>query len=186
MKQIWHLYFRLLAGIVAVFAVIGAALYNYEGKPESTLPPVVSSVAVAETSTTTSTTLPASTTTSTTEAPIVLDAAALEYLRTITIDQARQQYGRCGEWHDLALQAGWTEAEWPTLSRVLYRESRCVPDAWNGADAGLTQINRIHRQWIQDMGMTHPDSMFDPLLNLRFARMLWESSGWRPWRYIQE
>ena len=30
---------------------------------------------------------------------------------------ARIMYGRCGEWHDLAIAVGWTEAQWPTLSQ---------------------------------------------------------------------
>ena len=91
-------------------------------------------------------------------------------------------WGACGQWHDIALLIGWPAEEWPTLSRVLYRESRCIPSAWNGHDAGLTQVNQIHREWISQMGLTFPDSMFNPVENLRFALSLWNSSGWRPWK----
>ena len=37
------------------------------------------------------------------------------------IDLARLFYGKCGEYHDLAIQAGWPESQWPTLSKVMYR-----------------------------------------------------------------
>lgn len=102
--------------------------------------------------------------------------------RQMEIDEARMIYGQCGEWHNLAIEVGWSEDEWPWLSGVIYRESRCQPDAWNGADAGLVQINKIHREWLSQNGWTHPDSMFDPRANLTFAKMLYDTSGCRPWR----
>lgn len=96
---------------------------------------------------------------------------------------ARETYGKCGEWHDLAIQVGWPEEEWETLSRIIWRESRCQVNAWNGADAGLTQINQIHTKWLSDMGWNHPEDMFDAEKNLTFAFRLWEGSGWKPWRF---
>jgi len=92
-------------------------------------------------------------------------------------------YGKCGEWHDLAIKVGWHEEEWSFLREVIWRESRCQIDAWNGNDAGLTQINQIHTKWLADMGWSHPDDMFDPEKNLTFALRLWETSGWKPWRF---
>jgi hypothetical protein len=96
---------------------------------------------------------------------------------------ARETYGKCGEWHDLAIQVGWPEEEWGFLSQVIWRESRCQVDAWNGHDAGLTQINQIHTKWLSDMGWNHPEDMFDAEKNLTFAFRLWETSGWKPWRF---
>jgi hypothetical protein len=69
------------------------------------------------------------------------------------------------------------------LDRVIYRESRCLPDAWNGHDAGLTQINQIHREFVAVMGWSWPGDMFNAELNLRFALKLWQGSGWRPWGF---
>lgn len=100
------------------------------------------------------------------------------------IEEYRDKYGKCGEWHDLAIEVGFAEEDWATLSRIIYRESRCQPDAWNGADAGLTQINQIHTKWINDMGMSHPDDMFNPKSNLHFAYLLHKGSGWKPWAYV--
>jgi len=96
---------------------------------------------------------------------------------------AREQYGKCGEYHDLAISVGWPEEEWKHLQQIIYRESRCQTDAWNGHDSGLTQINQIHTKWLSDMGWSHPDDMFDPEKNLTFAFRLWQGSGWKPWRF---
>jgi len=103
------------------------------------------------------------------------------------VEAERAEHGRCGEWHDLAMSVGWHEEEWSTLSTVLWTESRCTPDAWNGHDAGLTQINQIHAKWLNEMGLSHPQDMFDPRLNLWFAYRLYSSReevgkcGWKPW-----
>ncbi len=113
-----------------------------------------------------------------------LYASEQEAMRTDYIDEQRMLHGQCGEWHDLAISVGWSESDWPILSRIMYRESRCTPDAWNGSDAGLVQCNRIHTKWLNDLGWTFPDSMFDPETNLRFAKMLHDSSGWSPWAWL--
>jgi hypothetical protein len=103
------------------------------------------------------------------------------------VDEQRMIYGKCGEWHDTAIEVGWPEDQWPTLSRVIYRESRCQPDAWNGADSGLTQINQIHDEWAAQMGLEWPEQFFDARVNLLFAYRLWSSReqagkcGWTPW-----
>lgn len=118
------------------------------------------------------TTLPATTTTT------MPDLSGVDWVAL-----ARETYGKCGEWHDLAMQVGWPEEEWGFLSQVIWRESRCQVDAWNGADAGLTQINQVHTKWLSDMGWNHPEDMFDAEKNLTFAFRLWEGSGWKPWRF---
>jgi hypothetical protein len=136
--------------------------------PQSTTIVPETTTTVAETTTTTTTTLP--------------DLSGIDW-----VEFARGVYGKCGEWHDLALSVGWTENEWPTLSKVIWKESRCQFDAWNGWDAGLTQINQIHTEWLNELGYTHPDDMFDPKNNLWFAYKLYSSReergrcGWKPW-----
>ena len=37
--------------------------------------------------------------------------------------------GKCTQWHELALSVGWPEEQLPTLDKVMWRESRCTPDA---------------------------------------------------------
>jgi hypothetical protein len=112
---------------------------------------------------------------------------AIEDGEAFTVEELRYLYGKCGEFHDLALEVGWTESEWPKLSQVLWKESRCTVDAWNGHDAGLSQINQIHTAWLLELGYNHPDDMFDARNNLWFAHKLWSSReekglcGWKPW-----
>ena len=120
-----------------------------------------------------------------------LYASEQEAMRTDYIDEQRQLHGQCGEWHDLAISVGWSESDWPILSRIMYRESRCQPDACRRStsglkcrDAGLVQCNQVHTKWLNELGWTFPDSMFDPESNLRFAKMLHDSSGWSPWAWL--
>ena len=59
----------------------------------------------------------------------------------------------CQQWLQTALQAGWPN-ERKILDRlgfIMWRESRCTPDADSGPDHGLTQINSIHTEWITDL-----------------------------------
>lgn len=129
----------------------------------TTTVPVVTTVPVPETTSAPTTTMP--------------DLSGVDWVAL-----AREQHGKCGEWHDLAISVGWPEEEWKHLQQVIYRESRCQAEAWNGSDGGLTQINRVHTQWLSDMGYKFPDDMFDAEKNLTFAFRLWETSGWRPWK----
>lgn len=98
-------------------------------------------------------------------------------------DEARFLYGKCGEWRDDAIMIGWPEEEWPVLSEIMWRESKCDPLAWSGSDAGLLQINRIHTEWASMMGWSWPNDLFVAENNLLFSLRLWQESGWKPWRF---
>lgn len=142
---------------------------------------------------TTTTTVAPATTTTTTEPPVVPMEAPVD---------PRELYGRCGEWYEPALAVGWPAEEWPILSRVLYRESRCQPDAFNGSDPvsgsrGLLQVNGYwckkskwsEAGWLQDRGVLETcDDLYDPITNLRAGLLIWlygeqkHGCGWRgPW-----
>ena len=94
----------------------------------------------------------------------------------------------CQQWLQTALEAGWPNERkiLDRLGYVMWRESRCQPDADSGPDHGLTQINQIHTQWITDLGWTL-EEMKDPAKNLRFAWLLYSGReangqcGWTPW-----
>ena len=99
----------------------------------------------------------------------------------------------CAEWAPAALEAGWTEDDLDQLLPIIYRESRCQPDAIRYSasgqpiDVGLLQINQVHRPMIAERGFTH-EQMTDPRANLWFGRLLWRwwedrgGCGWSPWR----
>lgn len=89
----------------------------------------------------------------------------------------------CPQWHTPFLLAGWSEAEWQTARWIIYRESRCLQDAFNGVDAGLLQINEFHRPLVESYGLRFPDDIFDGETNLWVAYTLWQQYGWEPWIY---
>lgn len=138
-------------------------------------------------------TTPAPTTTTTT----LPDLSGIDFVQI-----ARDTYGKCGEWHDLAMMIGWPAEEWPTLSYVLYRESRCNVGSHNKTDPmsgsrGLMQINGYWCRpsqwskagWLQDRGLlTICDDLYNPEVNLRSGLVIWmygeekHGCGWRgPW-----
>ena len=114
---------------------------------------------------------------------------------------ARFMYGRCGEYHDLAISVGWTEAHWKKLSFVMYRESRCNTMSFNkrdpnGGSRGLIQINGYWCKknkynpsgWLQAKGILNTcEDLFIPEVNLRAGLAMWHYSqernkcGWQPW-----
>lgn len=114
---------------------------------------------------------------------------------------ARLVYGQCGEWHDLAIAVGWPEAQWPKLSYIIHRESRCNIKSYNGTDPhggsrGLMQINGYWCKknkynpngWLQAQGILgNCDDLYNPEINLRSGLAMWNYSqkhngcGWRPW-----
>lgn len=158
--------------ILIIIWSVSAAMGDSNEDQKPSLPPIeVKNMTFANITTSTTST----TTTTTTTIP---DLSGIDWT-----ELARATYGKCGEYHDIAIAVGWPEEEWKYLQQVIWRESRCQPDAWNGADAGLTQINQIHSKWLADMGWSHPDDMFSAQNNLTFALRLWETSGWKPWRF---
>jgi len=123
-------------------------------------------------------------------------------VKQMEIDEARAVYGKCGEWRELALAVGWPAEEWPTLSYVLHRESRCNIGSHNKTDPmsgsrGLMQINGYWCKptkyskagWLQDKGiLSKCDDLYDPEVNLRAGLAIWQygedkhGCGWRgPW-----
>jgi soluble lytic murein transglycosylase-like protein len=69
-----------------------------------------------------------------------------------------------------------------TALRIVSCES-----AWNSAarsatgDSGLFQINDIHRGPGGVAAGLSVEDLFDPLVNIRVARALYDESGWHPW-----
>ena len=102
----------------------------------------------------------------------------------------------CETVYNMARHVGWPEAELATVVAVAYRESRCLPDAFNGADTvgqsyGAMQVNDFWclpskyypNGYMQAYGLlTVCDDLFDLETNLRAALNIWRySNGWRAW-----
>ena len=93
----------------------------------------------------------------------------------------------CAEYVADAITAGWPADQAPTMARVMFRESRCNPLAWNGADSnggsrGLWQVNGIHATWLIKAGIiTKLDDLFYPDVNIRAALQVYRILGWQAW-----
>lgn len=89
----------------------------------------------------------------------------------------------CPQWEAEALLQGWPADQLDRLDHIMWRESRCRPDAHNTADPtrygsrGLLQINGF---WVKHFGID-ADSLFDPATNLRTGHLIYTISGWGPW-----
>lgn len=109
--------------------------------------------------------------------------------------------GTCIEYVMPALLVGWQPEELPRLMRIMWRESRCIPDACGKTDSphirkcrdwGLMQINDYSwKTTIRNLGLDI-EQMHDPYWNLWFARWLFEYSlerngdGWHPWKPVKQ
>ena len=95
----------------------------------------------------------------------------------------------CAEYVADAISAGWPAEQAPMLAKVMYRESRCNPLAYNSQDSnggsrGLMQVNGTHKKWLMETGfINHLDDLFNPDINLRAALHLYRMVGnsWSPW-----
>ena len=93
----------------------------------------------------------------------------------------------CAEYVADAITAGWPADQAPMLARVMFRESRCNPMAWNGKDSnggsrGLLQINGVHETWLIEAGIiTKLDDLFYPDVNIKAALYLYRMVGWSAW-----
>lgn len=86
--------------------------------------------------------------------------------------------GACAQWSANALAAGWSSSQWPTLDRIMYRESRCQPGAHN--PSGATGLLQIMPMWADDCGGS-PGDLYDPGFNLRCGRHVYRVQGWGAW-----
>ena len=93
----------------------------------------------------------------------------------------------CAEYVADAISAGWPADQAPMMARVMFRESRCNPMAWNGKDSnggsrGLWQVNGIHATWLIEAGIiTKLDDLFYPDVNIKAALHLYRMVGWSAW-----
>jgi hypothetical protein len=93
----------------------------------------------------------------------------------------------CAQYVADAITAGWPADQAPMLARVMFRESRCNPLAFNSRDSnngsrGLMQLNGVHVQWLTELGyITTLDDLFKPEVNLEASAHLYRMVGWQAW-----
>ena len=171
--------FRFAFGILAALAVSIAALAS-EPTPAPIGPPRPSGAPIRPVRLYTPTTTTSTSSTTTTLPPVAVAADT-----------------PCQQWLPLMLEVGWPRdvEVLERALRIMYRESRCLPDACSKSDSGrvcrdwgLFQINEYSwRRTIEAQGLEMA-AMWEPEENIRFALWLYQLSeerhgyGFGPWR----
>ena len=118
------------------------------------------------------------------------------------------RHGNCAWLPAMAMQAGWPADQIQQLTQIALRESGCCPNRAGGdtvdkncnitgvaeythrSDSGLMQINGVHWQpahsqydglICKQMRICTQEPLFDPLTNLRAARLIYSKVGWAAW-----
>ena len=99
----------------------------------------------------------------------------------------------CEQFSALAVNLGWPADQRTVLESVMFRESRCIPNAYNGKDPsggsrGLMQINGFWTPWLMERGLiTQVDDLLQAQTNLLAALAIYNYGvdkhgyGWGPW-----
>jgi hypothetical protein len=99
----------------------------------------------------------------------------------------------CEQFSALAVNLGWPADQRTVLESVMFRESRCIPNAVNsndpnGGSRGLMQINGFWTPWLIDAGIiTSAENLLQADVNLRAALAIYNYGvdkhgyGWGPW-----
>ena len=181
--------FRLAIGAICALAVTIAWMGPQSEPPPSVAPtaPQTSIVALAPTPPTVTTTTEATTTTSSTSTTTTTQPM----IGLVGPDTP------CDQWLPMMLEEGWPADKelLETALWIMWRESRCLPEADSGPDHGLFQISRFWSSdrsnppnWLASKGIaqTH-DDLFDPRINIRAALAIYfyslerNGDGFLPW-----
>ena len=99
----------------------------------------------------------------------------------------------CEQFSALAINLGWPADQRTVLESIMFRESRCIPNAVNskdpnGGSRGLMQINGFWTPWLTDAGIiTNAENLLQADVNLRAALAIYNYGverhgyGWGPW-----
>ena len=86
----------------------------------------------------------------------------------------------------LAYDAGFRGEDLYKMVAIAGRESGWNPSNKNPntSDRGMWQINwsANGETMMKELGVKGPEGMFDPVMNAKGARLLWQRGGWRPWK----
>ena len=99
----------------------------------------------------------------------------------------------CPQFWGLGVLAGFTVEEMVTVDKLMWRESRCQPAAWNrddpnGGSRCAMQVNGSWTRWLRDKRILDiPADLFAPAVCMAAARAIFEYGvdkhgwGWYPW-----
>ncbi len=141
-------------------------------RPAATATSTTVAVAVKAPTTTSKTTeQPTTTTTKTTASPPIATTPPPP-AATASPDQV-----------EAIIRAVWPDELEERALEIAWRESNYVSTAKNSCCYGLFQVYwSVHEAWLDDIGITSPDQLYDPTTNSRAALALYDrSGGWGPW-----
>jgi hypothetical protein len=99
----------------------------------------------------------------------------------------------CEQFSALAVNLGWPADQRTVIESIMFRESRCIPNAYNGKDPqggsrGLMQLNGFWTPWLIERGLiTNEKNLLQADVNLRAALEIYNYGvdrygyGWGPW-----
>jgi len=99
----------------------------------------------------------------------------------------------CEQFSALAVNLGWPADQRTVLESIMFRESRCIPNAYNGKDPqggsrGLMQLNGFWTPWLIERGLIiSEENLLQADVNLRAALAIYNYGvdkhgyGWGPW-----
>lgn len=99
----------------------------------------------------------------------------------------------CEQFSALAVNLGWPAEQRTVIEAIMYRESRCLPNAYNskdpaGGSRGLMQINGFWTPWLKERGLiTDVKTLLQADANLLAALEIYNYGldrygyGWGPW-----
>lgn len=95
----------------------------------------------------------------------------------------------CPQWESLAEEVGWAAEDLPMLSRIMWAESRCIPDAVSSTnDFGLLQVNKtVWQNDLKELGYEMSD-LLEPEVALKtglYVANRFEAHGrckWEAWQ----
>lgn len=136
------------------------------------------------------------------QSAIVLNNVQVERTTNTTVVKFKvPSNALCPQWWNLAISVGWNKSELAKLDEIMWRESRCLPSAFNAGDPnggshGLMQINRFWCKksryselgFLQDAKtLNRCEDLHDPKTALASALAIFNYStknnnnGWSPW-----
>jgi hypothetical protein len=106
-----------------------------------------------------------------------------------TADARARENPGCPEWESLAVEVGWLAEDLPMLGRIMWAESRCIPDVVSSTnDFGLLQVNKaVWQSDLEQIGYEMSD-LLEPRAGLKaglYVANRFEAHGrckWEAWQ----
>lgn len=114
-------------------------------------------------------------------------------IRHVREDMTPPASAKAPQWWALAREVGWLEKDLPILDRIIWRESRGNPLAFNpddpnGGSLCLLQINKFWVKYLRQQGVIkNANDLYDPATCLTAGLTIYRYGverygwGWNPW-----